>query len=166
MAEYRPRDDSPQVPDIDRRVSLSPGRITGVFLLMLLPVLALLGQLDESRRSGEASSAALLLRVDYPRQVRADEEMEIRAAVTRTGGVSSGVLLRLEGDYLEAMELLGTEPPPRSLGEILWEEIAPGETREARLRVRARAMGPARGAVRASAPGEELRVELRTRILP
>jgi hypothetical protein len=167
MSEDNRPDEPPRVPDIERRIAPGRARMAGVLLLMVLPALAIAGVLNEARRTAESATPELLLRVEYPHRLRADAESELRIEVVRAPAGSAGpVLLRVEGEYLDRLESLDSHPGSRAAGEMLLDQIEPGEGAEARLRLAARRAGVARGVVTASAGEEELTVRLRTRVLP
>lgn len=93
----------PQAPGIERRVLLTPLQRWGLPLLLLLPLLALLGLVDEARGEVSASEGFLRLQVDYPSRARAGVTTSLTATVWNDGAAElSGVYVTLPSDYLDA----------------------------------------------------------------
>jgi hypothetical protein len=167
-ARAKEKDGPPTVPDIDRQVHLYPLQVVGLTVLAVLPLLAVLGVLDQKLGVEVRATPALEVEVEHPTRIRTTREASMRVEVrNRSGEPLEGVYVRLPDDHLGGFAVTGLVPGISAVGRIDLPALEPGEARVVRIGLKAERIGWHPDSIRiVSAAGDDLSIPLRSFILP
>jgi hypothetical protein len=161
-------DGPPTVPDIDRRVHLYPLQVVGLTVLAVLPLLALLGLLDQKLAVEVRATPTLEVQVEHPTRIRTTRETSMRVETrNRSGEPLEGVYVRLPDDRLRGFAVTRLVPGVSAVGRIDLPPLEPGEARVVRIGLKAERIGWHPDSIRiVSAAGDDIGIPLRSFILP
>lgn len=158
-----------QVPDHARRVRLSRYQWVGVGLIILVPLLALFGAFGESSARGQASSAELAIRVDYPTRYRYKQLNTLQVTVQNVSGVAiDTVIVSFDSAYASRFSTIMFIPSAREPFAVELVDLRPGSARLVWAELQAERYGRHQGTIKAYRPGsaDTARVPVRTIIFP
>lgn len=152
-----------------------PAHVTGVLLLALLPVLALLGVFGEQVNTVRASTPGLLVEVRHVTRTRYSLRTTMEIVVeNRTSSPLTGLTIRIDRAYLDGFAAAQFKPDvtrvTRDTVDIALPDLAPGAWSAIEAQMNAGRIGSHRGQITVRADGEgadavaELAIE--TLILP
>lgn len=108
----------PKPPPFQRRIQIGWLQVSGVALLLLLPIAALTGWIGSEERETSATGAQLALTARYPSRMRYKTSEAIELRLRNTGAHTlSGVTVLLPQDYLSHFAVQHLRPQIERLSE-------------------------------------------------
>lgn len=162
----------PQPPPFQRRIEIGWLQVTGVALLLLLPIAALTGVLGPQETESRASAGELALTARYPSRVRFMSSEFLELAIENTGSRTlAGVTVLMPDDYLSHFEAQEFRPQVVRMSERGAEvdlgDLPAGQSRRVVVELRVKDYGRHGGRISAVAgDGTPVGLDVSTLVLP
>lgn len=156
----------PQPPELPKRFRLHPHQMWGLPLIMLLPILAISGALEDHTRIASHRTASLEWTVEYPSQFKFKQShyLKLKARNISDSKLDT-VIVGLDSAYLAKFTQITILPEPENGHSVIFTDLAAGEKREVLVDIEAKHYGTQRGTFSVETKGERTSTPISTYIL-
>lgn len=136
----------PQPPDVERKLQFYPWQIAGIFLIALVPILALFNVFGETFETTSAASAELEVSVSYPSRYtyRMTNPVQISIHNISSQAIPT-VTVRIDRSYLESFSNITFTPSAKTITgdayEVELTDLKAGETQRVVAEIQAEKYG-------------------------
>lgn len=164
-----------QAPEFNRKIIITRSRFVGVLLMFLLPVFALTGFFDLKTNSAKTEDTGLVLKAEYPTQLRYQQPALLKIAVQNSREQEIPVLhVNISREYLHHFSNVSVQPGIKIISDkdyIAELGLEAGETKFITIEVEPESMGHITGSVSirdsvTAKEGAEIKIPLKTYVLP
>ncbi len=162
----------PEPPDLDRKLQFYPWQIAGVFLIALVPILALFNVFGEATDTTRAAGTSLEVSVMYPARYRYKMIDPIQISVHNISSQSiPTVTVRIDRSYLDSFSNVTLTPSAKTITEDAYEveltDLKADETKRVVAEIQAEEYGSHAGLIAAVPEGAEpVEVSIETFVFP
>jgi hypothetical protein len=142
-------------------------QLIGIATMALLPVLAVIGYLDERWATHRTTVGAVEATVEYPTQFRAKLKRPMTVEIANGSGATlDAVDVAFDVDYLERFAGVTLTPAPRDAYTVSFTSVAPGERRRIELDFEGDRVGRHDGRIVIRVANRAATVAIQTTVLP
>jgi hypothetical protein len=142
-------------------------QLFGIATMALVPVLAVIGYLDERWATHRTTVGAVEATVEYPTQFRAKLRRPMSVEIANGSGAAvAGVEVAFDVDYLQQFAGVTMTPAPRDAYTVSFTSVEPGERRRIVLHFEGDRVGRHDGRIVIRVANRAATVPVQTTVLP